>query len=196
LEGLLESELAECDTFFESHGISKEMRAHGSEATDQYFPQYLEECVNRNRFNKLWVYLTLGTWYFFNGRLEETVSLCLRAASEYPNDPRAYYCLGTIYYGISSHATDTDWTLLPSFADSPVEMQELARQVREHDEQNPQLTHAFRESKLVAAREEASTLALKYYRKTLTCNISNEDKRRVQIHIKLIEMQLSLWSSK
>ena len=125
--------------------------------------------------------------YSAEGKLQETVSLCSHATSEYPTDPRAYYFLGTIYYGISQ-ATETDKSLnRTDMQHAPWEIQELVRQNREFQEENQQLVQAFRESKLTSP-EEAAKLALKYFRKTLVCNISNDDKRRVQTHIRIIEM--------
>jgi hypothetical protein len=191
LDGLLQSELVESDAFFESHGISKEMATQDPEGTRQLFRQYLEECVNQNHFNKVWVYhLLVIMLYSAEVKLEKIVSLFSRAASEHPADPRAYYSLGTIYYGIYEE------TLKPlTRADvqhAPWEIQELARQYREFQEENQQFVKACRESKLAASPEEAAKLALQHYRKTLACNISNDDKRRVQTHIRLIEVQLSL----
>lgn len=188
LDRLLQSELMESDAFFESHGISKEMATQDPEGTRQRFRQYLEECVNQNPFNKAWVYHLLGMLYSAEGKLQETVSLCSRAASEYPTDPRAYYSLGTIYYGISQ-ATETDKSLnRTDVQDHPWEIQERMRRIRQFQEENQQLVQAFRESKLAASPEEAAKLALKYFRKTLVCNISNEDKNRVQTHIRIIEV--------
>jgi len=187
LDGLLQSELVESDAFFESHGISKEMATQDPEGTRQRFRQYLEECVNQNPFNKVWVYHLLGMLYSAEGKLQETVSLCSRATSEHPADLRAYYFLGTIYYGISQ-ATETSKSLnRTDVQHAPWEIQELMRQNREFQEENQQLVQAFRESKLTSP-EEAAKLALKYFRKTLVCNISNDDKRRVQTHIRIIEM--------
>lgn len=191
LDGLLESELAESDAFFESHGISKEMATQDPEGTRQRFRQYLEECVNQNPFNKVWVYHLLGMLYSAEGRLEKMVSLYSRAASEYPSDPRAYYSLGTIYYGISQ-ATETSKGLdSTDVHDFPWEIQERMLRVRQFQEENQQLVQAFRESKLTSP-EEAAKLALQYFHKTLACNISNEDKHRVQTHIRIIEVRLSL----
>ena len=45
-------------------------------------------------------------------------------------------------------------------------------------------------SKLTASPEEAVKLALKFFRETLACNISNDDKHRVQTHIRIINAQL------
>lgn len=188
LDGLLQSELAESDAFFESHGISKEMVTRDPERTRQLFRQYLEEYVNQNRFNKVWVYYLLGTLYWAEGKLAEVVSVYSRAAAEYPQDPRAYYSLGAIYYGISQ-ATETERNLHSlDIGSYPIEIQERMCRVRQFQEENQQLVQAFRESKLVASREEAAMLALKYFQKTLVCNISNDDKRRVQTHIRIIEV--------
>ena len=192
LEGLLQSELAESDAFFEGHGISKEMATQDPKATRKRFLELLDKCVNEKTFNKVWVYCLLGTLYYAEGRLQETIALYSRAASEYPTDPRAYYSLGTIYYGISQ-ATETSRVLdSTDVQDYPWEMQERMRRIRQFQEENQQLVQAFRESKLVASWEEAAKLALQYFRKTLACNISNEDKRRVQTHIRIIEVQSGL----
>ena len=181
LEGLLESEMAECDTFFGSHGISKEMRARGSEETDQYFQQYLEECVKQNRFNRVWVYHSLGTWYLLGGKFEEAVSIYSRAASEYPNDPRPYYTLGTIYYNISQ-------ALL---RERLFEIQKLISRDREFEEENKQFINASQVSKLAASPMESANLALSYFRRTLECNISASDKTKIQTHIGLVETWIS-----
>lgn len=190
--GLFKSEIAESDAFLEAHGITSYVATHDPSWTPQRFRQYLEECVNQNRFNKVWVYHLLGNFYLAEGRLEEAVSVYSRAILEYPDDPRAYYNLGTIYYGISYHATETDFTHRPDFSEAPIEMQELAHQVHEDDKKHPQLTQALRESKLAASPLEAAKLALKYYRKTVACNIANEDERLVQTHIILIKMRWNL----
>ncbi len=192
LEGLLQSELVESDAFFEGHGISKEMATQDPEASRKRFLELLEKCVNEKTFNKVWVYCLLGTLYYAEGRLQETIALCSRAASEYPADPRAYYSLGSIYYGLSQ-ATETGKLLDGTdVQDHPWEIQEWMRRIRQFQEENQQLVQAFRESKLAASPEEAAKLALQYFRKTLVCNISNEDKRRVQTHIRIIEVQLGL----
>jgi tetratricopeptide (TPR) repeat protein len=178
LEGLLKSELVESDAFLEGHGIPKKMANQDVEATRQRVRVLLEARVNRNHFNKMWVYNLLSTLYFSEGKLKETVALCLRAALEHPTDPRAYYCLGAVYYGLSQE-TDTEKSL-------------AGIDVKEFVEQNQQPVQAFRNSKPAESRDEAAKLAMKYFHKTLMCNISNEDKRRVQTHIRRIEVQLSL----
>ncbi|MDP2729963.1 MAG: tetratricopeptide repeat protein [Dehalococcoidales bacterium] len=186
----MQSELAESDAFFESHGISKEMTTQDPEGTRQRFRQYLEECVNQNPFNKVWVYHLLAMLYYAEGKLEETAALCSRAASEHPTDPRAWYYLGTIYYGISQ-ATETSKVLdSADVQDFPSEIRERIRRIHHFQKENQQLVQAFRESKLTSP-EEATKLALKYFRKTLVCNISNEDKSRVQTHIRIIEARQS-----
>jgi len=192
LEGLLKSELVESDAFLEGHGIPKKMANQDVEATRQRVRVLLEARVNRNHFNKMWVYNLLSTLYFSEGKLKETVALCLRAALEHPTDPRAYYCLGAVCYGLSQE-TDTEKSLAGiDVKEMPWEFQEMARQNREFVEQNQQPVQAFRNSKPAESRDEAAKLAMKYFHKTLMCNISNEDKRRVQTHIRRIEVQLSL----
>lgn len=190
LEGLLESEKVHSEAFLKGHGISIETANQDIEATRQRVRVLLEDCVNRNQFNKLWVYNLLSTLYFKEVKLKEIVALCLRAALEHPTDPRAYYSLGTVYYGISQ-AAETEKTLGIDTHDWPWEMQEMMRQNREFVEQNQQLVQAYRNSGLAASRDESAKLALKYFHKTLMCNISSEDKRRVQTHIRIIEAQLS-----
>ena len=136
--------------------------------------------------------LTSLTLQVNEGKLEEAVAMYSRATQDYPTDPRAWYSLGIIYYGISQETQTSKVLDSADVRRYPWEIQELVHHVREFQDENQQLVQAFRESKLVASWQEAAKLALQYFRKTLACNISNEDKRRVQTHIRLIEVQLTL----
>jgi len=192
IDRLSTAELAESDAFFESHGITKDMAIQDIEATRKLFQELLEKCVNGNTNNKVWVYYLLGAMYLTKGQLQETVSLCSRAALEHPLDPRAYYSLGTIYYGIFQQKQTSPWRDRLDLQDHPLEIRQRIQRIRHFETQNQQLVQAFRESKLAASREEAAKLALQYFRKTLDCNISKEDKNQIQTHIKLIQTQLTL----
>jgi len=84
------------------------------------------------------------------------ISLYSRAISEYPADPRAYYCLGVIYYAIFQEPMISKQIDRTDVQDHPWEIQENMRQIREFREKNQGLVQAFGKSKLIASREEVS----------------------------------------
>ena len=198
LEGLSQREREECEAFFESRGISKDVPAYGPGGIDQYFQQYLEETIDQNRSNETWLYYVLAIWYFSHSMFEKTVALCVRAYSEHPNDPRAYYLLGTIYDGIYQYSKKATLIQIPDAVERQKEIQELLKQKYTEVQENPQIIKAFRESKIVASPEEAARSARQYLCMTLKCKISKEDKRKVQTRIRIIDNQtrLSLFLSK
>jgi len=186
LAGLSENELVESDALFESIGITKAVVSQDVEAARRRYREHLTKLVSSKATSKVWMLYMLGGLCYEEGKLEEAAALYSRATQDYPADPRAWYTLGTIYYGLIESLSEP----LPEGVDwrsEPLEMQERMERVRDFQSQNPQLLQSFRESKLTASREEAAKLALKYFRKTLACNISNDDKRSVQTHIRLIE---------
>lgn len=193
LDRLSESELIESDTLCESIGISKVVISQNAEAARKRFREHLKNLVSRKPTSKVWMFHILGGLYYEEGKIEEATAMYSRAAEDYPTDPRAWYSLGTIYYGIFQ--AKAGGLPLPDRANErghPWEIQERMARIRNFESQNPQLVQAFRNSKLAASRDEAAKLALEYFRKTLACNISSDDKRRVQTHIRLIEVQLAL----
>lgn len=191
LDRLSQSELVESDTIIEGLGISKVTISRDAKAARQRFRAHLEELVSRKPTSKVWMFHMVGGLYYEEGKLEEAVAMYSRATQDYPTDPRAWYSLGIIYYGISQETQTSKVLDSADVRRYPWEIQELVHHVREFQDENQQLVQAFRESKLVASWQEAAKLALQYFRKTLACNISNEDKRRVQTHIRLIEVQLT-----
>jgi tetratricopeptide (TPR) repeat protein len=192
ITGMSRGELAESDALYEAHGVTTEFANKNVEMARQLMRQYFSELVKRNPTNKFWVYYLLGDLLATNGQLDQAIAVYSRATREYPDDPRAYYSLGAIYYGISSIGDHDNYQQRPDATDLPMELLELVGQGHEVPEENQQFNRACRESKLAASPEDAAKLALQYFRKTLTCNISNEDKGRVQTHIRLIEIRWSL----
>lgn len=190
LDRLSECELVESDTIIEGLGISKVVVSQDAEAARKRFREHLKKLVSRKSASKVWMFHILGGLYYEEGKLEEAAAMYSRAIQDYPADPRAYYSLGVIYYGLFEYAEPlregVHWRRFP------LEIQERLRRVQEFEEQNQLLVQAFRESKLTASPEEAAKLALKYFRKTLARNISSDDKSRVQTHMRLIEVHLGL----
>ena len=200
LSGLLKSEMAESDAeFFVPNGITTEMVNSNHEMTDQLFRQYLEECISHNQLNKVWVYYILSTWYYAEGKFEKIITLSLRASAEHPSDPRAYYFLGSIYYGFFINSTAdpkySNEALLarPDFSNWPREMRELVRENLEFERHNQRIVNAMCEFKPTLTPEEAAKLALQYFGCILKCNISSRDRQIVQTHITSItQAQLNL----
>jgi len=187
IEGMSKNELAESDVFFEAHGVTKEIANKDVEATRQIMRQHFTELIKGNQSNKLWVYYVLGNLLSMNGQIDEAAAVYYRATREYPNDPRAWYSLGTIYYGISGETDINKYSQRPDLAEMPIEIQQIDAQNREFEKQNLRYLQGCAESKLVASPIEAANLALNYFSKTLTCKISKEDRNKVQTHIRLIE---------
>ncbi len=197
LEGLSNDEEIEFDVLCERLSIPNTVVSQGTELANQRLHAYLEKEVSKGSTSELWMLCVLANLYFGEGRLEEAVATCLRATHDYSTDPRAYYALGTVYYGISQwHGIFGKTARVPHGAtdmrDAPLAIQELARSVRDFEEQNVQLVEALSKSELAGSYNESANLALAYFRKALACNISNGDKSRIQTHIRIIEVQLGL----
>jgi tetratricopeptide (TPR) repeat protein len=200
LSGFLKSESAESDAdFFVPNGITTEMVNSNPEETDRRFRQYLEECVSRNQVNKVWVYYILCTWYYAEGKFEKVITLSLRASAEHPSDPRAYYLLGSIYYGVFMNSTEgpknSNEALLarPDFGNFPIEIQKQVRENLEFEKKNQQLVNAIREFNPALTPDEAAKLALQYFGSILKCNISSKDRQMVQTHVtNITQAQLNL----
>ena len=187
LEGLSEIELAESDSYFEAHGVTRDKVSQDVQIAGQVMRKLLEKLV-KNPSNRYWVYYLLGNLLFADGQVDDAVSIYSRATLEYPDDPRACYSLGVIYYGIYQ-TSQLPVHVLP---DVPLEIRERISRIREFENKNPKLLDTFRGSKMAASLVGAAELALKYFHKTLACNIFNEDKAKILIHIRLIETQMKL----
>ena len=100
LDRLSENELVESDTLVESIGISKISSSQDREEARKRFSEHLTKLVSRKPTSKVWMFHLLGGMCYEEGRLEEAVPIYSRATTDYPADPRAWYSLGTIYYGL------------------------------------------------------------------------------------------------
>ncbi len=192
IDELLENERAEFSAVSRGLGISEAMGFKEAIKNSPTLLKHLEGLVKDNHHDKPWVYYALGALYFQDGKLEEAAIAWSHAAKVYPADPRASYHLGNVYYGLA-HRTE-----FQPLHDGPEDRRlstsvMVAREkARQYAEQNHQIVRALRESKLVGSRQEAVELALKHLRQALACNISKDDKRKIDTQIRELHLLLSL----
>lgn len=168
-----------------------------------------EEAVRKEPHEFIYHYI-LGATYFSRGELEKAREIWEKASSLKPDDSRPLYDLGAIYYGIwdarkEEETGTTKEQVYKRFEEGlsdPFLPDDLRQQgeeiVREFeysmfqldDETSVRLRLSCRKSP--TSRESAKTNALYYFRKTLACQLHREDRKAVEQHRKLIEIQEAL----
>lgn len=168
-----------------------------------------EEAVRKEPHEFIYHYI-LGTTYFSRGELEKAREILERASSLKPDDPRPLYNRGVIYYGIwdarkeeqTGTTKEQGYKQAKETLSDPFLPDDLRRAgeeiVREFEYWMSQLNYetyvrtqdAYRKSSI--SRESAAANALYYFRKVLACQLHKEDRKAVEQHIKLIEMQEAL----
>ena len=169
-----------------------------------------EEAVRKEPHEFIYHHV-LGTTYFSRGELEKAREILEKASSLKPNDPRPLYNLGVIYYGIWNARKEeqtgitgeqeyrrikeilSNNPLLPDYLRQSGEeiVREFEDKMRHLDyEIHKHLQDSYRKSSM--SRESAAANALYYFRKVLACQLRPEDRKAVEQHMKLIEIQEAL----
>lgn len=168
-----------------------------------------KEAVRKEPHEFIYHYI-LGTTYFSRGELEKAREIWEKASSLKPDDSRPLYDLGVIYYGIwdvrkeeeTGTTKEQGYKRARETLSDPFLPDDLRQQgeeaVREFeysmsqldDETYVRIQDASRKSPI--SRELAKTNALYYFRKVLACQLHKEDRKAVEQHIKLIEIQEAL----
>lgn len=168
-----------------------------------------EEAVRKEPHEFIYHYV-LGTAYLSRGESEKTREILEKASSLRPDDPRPLYDLGAMYYGIwdarkeeqTRTTKEQDYKRIKETLSDPFLPDDLRRLgeeiVREFEYWMSQLDYetyvliqdAYRKSSI--SRESAAANALYYFRKVLTCQLHPEDRKAVEQHIRLIEVQEAL----
>ncbi len=164
-----------------------------------------EEAVRKGPHEFIYHYV-LGTVYFSNGELEKAKEVLEKASSLKPDDPRPFYNLGVIYYGVWDVRTEEQRgrskeqeyrrvkDILSNYPFPPDHFRRLGEDlVREFEdmmrrpdyERLKYLQDCYRKSQM--SRDTAAANALYYFRKVLACQLHPEDKKAVEQHIRLIE---------
>jgi len=183
ISDLSDSEALELRKFFESHGITVEKE---TEDTPKIMYEKLAEYVKENKKSKYWTYYMLGDMLTMNGQLNEAINMYSRAAKRNPADPRAWYSLGVLHRAIS-YEPDRRKIWQKDLADALEKDKQLAEHMQQWEKQNQKFLQAAFESTLSKSAFETADTAISYFQKASDCDISTEDKAKVQNNIKSIE---------
>lgn len=183
LSDLSDNEALELRKFFEGFGITAEKETPD---TKDLMLEKLAEHVKTQEKKSYWMYYMLGDMITMNGKLDEAIEMYAKATKENPADPRAWYCLGVLHRAIS-YEPDRRKIWEKDLKNAQEKDQKLAEHMQQWEKQNSKFLQAATESKLAQTPVETADQAIKYFKKALKCDISDEDKAGIQRNIDSIE---------
>jgi len=183
LSDLSDDEALELRKFFEGYGITAEKE---NEETPKIMFEKLSEFIKGQQKIKYWMYYILGDMLTMRGQFQEAISTYIQATSLSPTDPRAWYSLAVLHRAIS-YEPDRRKNWEKDLANAQKKDKKMAENMQQWEKQNQNFLQAASESQLAKSPVETANTAFTYFQKVLECNISEQDRARVQDNVRSLE---------
>jgi tetratricopeptide (TPR) repeat protein len=180
---LSDDEALELRKFFEGYGITAEKE---NEETPKIMFEKLFEFIKGQHKVKYWMYYMLGDMLTMRGQFKEAISTYTQATDLSPADPRAWYSMAVLHRAIS-YEPDRRKTWQKDLANALKKDKKMAENMQQWEKQNQNFLQAASESQLAKSPVETANTAFTYFQKVLECNISEQDRARVQDNVRSLE---------
>lgn len=185
LAGLLNEEQEEFNNVSAGLNLSQKIAGLDAMAASAVLREEVGGWLNEHPNKAAWAYFILANLHLTAGDLTEAASVFKRGTIQFPKDPRAHFSLGTIYLGLAQVGS------MPQ-ADVGEGGTPEAQGLPHTNEHIQLLAKAFKDSTLVSTAQEASTLAMNHFQKTMECPLTDEDKKAVLGRIQQLRSMASL----